>query len=161
MYVWCPADITSSIPPQLAILRDQKVSVLLKDVRTFGTKVENKCSSEDVINSIYGVLKAAYPNAVFSKATENTPAPNSITISIDILAYHASFSGATWHANTSYAVKIIDNRTGEAKEATKTVERDKSFFNALGIITAKSNLKKCYEDVCMQLIDFISATVKN
>jgi hypothetical protein len=148
MYVWCPADITSSIPPQLATLKDQKVSVQIKDARTFGTKVENKCSSDEVINSVYAVLKAAYPNASLSKYTESTPVPNAIIISIDITAYHASFSTATWHANTSYSIKIIDNRTSEKKEVSKT-------------ITAKSNLKKCYEDACMQLIEFISTTVKN
>lgn len=162
MYIWCPPDIISSIAPQAGILRDQKVFVQITDARVFSGKVVNKCSSDEIITSVITALKAAYPNAGIKKAEDGKKSPDKgeIIIAIDITAYAAHFSTATWHATTSYAVKIKDNRTGEVKEATTTVEKDKSFFNVLGTVTAKSNMKKCYETATTELLDFITKTMK-
>ena len=161
-YIWCPPDNISSISPQGTVLRDQPVIMVVKDSRSFSGKVENKCTPENIIAAIKGSIKAAFPNAIFQAAVPGQiePSPREVFVLVELKEYSAHFTSATWRASTTLSVTIIDGRGTVPARTTKTIEKEKSFFNALGIITAKSNMKKCYESAMEELIEFISSTCK-
>lgn len=161
MYIWCPDELTPS--PKVEQLKDFTIDVIISDFRILTAKVKNKCTSDELRNSIFELLKKTYPSAKFNLITdkksigENT----SFFIEINITAYYATFTSPMWFAQTDLSVKIKNLKSEATTIFTKDIHKEKRFFNVGGFATAKNNLNKSYIEANIELLDFISDSLNN
>lgn len=159
MYVWCPPE--EVIIPKIGLLKGCNINLVVTDKRNMSSKTRDKCSSEDLVAAVTNLVKATYPSAKIKVVPESASPieKNKVTIEVDIVAYYATFSTATWHATTGYSVTISDSRKEKVTEQSKNIIKERSFFNAIGFTTAKSNLNKTYIEANDDLLNFISNNV--
>ena len=156
MYVWCPPE--QIIIPKTGTLKGCAINLVVSDKRNLSSKTRDKCSSEELVADVTNLIKGTYPSAKINvvKSADGNVEKNKVTIEIDIVAYFATFSTAMWHASTGYSVTISDYRKDKLSEQNKNILEERSFFNAIGFTTAKSNLNKTYTEANDDLLNFIS-----
>lgn len=154
MYVWCPQKI-STIPKYNA-LNNQEISIQLNDNRVLSDKIKDKCSSEEILQGIYNLVRNTYPNAKISRGTgeRGKAEEGKIYLEINLTAYYATFTAGVWYATTGYSLKLIDFRKSKL-EFSENIEKQKKSFNVGGMSTAKNNLNKSYIEANTALLDFI------
>ena len=155
MYIWCPNELTASPRSQL---RDVEINLLINDTRILTSKIKDKCTPEELTNSLFELIKGTYPSAIINRSVDGKKKNEAgkIFIEIDIAAYYATFTSSMWSAQTNYLVKIADSREGSKAEYSREIQKEKRFFNVGGFATAKNNLNKSYLEANIELFDFIS-----
>jgi len=156
MYIWCPNKLNPN--PNTEQLKDIEINVLVKDSRLLTGKIKNKCTSEELTNSVFYLIKESYPNATVNQITikKNKTTNCKILIEIRITAYYATFTSSMWYAQTDFSVSIIDYRKEISNEYLQDIHKEKKFFNLGGSATAKNNLNKSFIEANIELLDFLS-----
>ncbi len=161
MYVWCPKPLNPVADTEQ--LSGIKVNVLVKDSRLLSGKIKNKCTSEQLVNSLFKLIKAKYPSATISKISskKNQSENCQVLIEINITAYYATFTSPMWYAQVDYSLKINDYRGEETITHNTDIHKEKKFFNMGGFKTAQNNLNKSYIEANTVLLDFIADKLNN
>lgn len=156
LYIWCPEQINPSQRKEQ--LKNVEINIIINDTRILTENTKNKCTSEELCNSIFQLLKTTYPSSVFTKVNsfDKNISDNKIYIEISINAYYATFETSTWTAKTKYLVKITDFRKNSKQEYSINIEKESSSMNLFGNATAKKNLNKSYLEANIDLLNFIS-----
>lgn len=160
MYIWCPDKLNPN--PHSEQLKDIQIDVIIKDSRLLTSKIKNKCTSEELTNSVFSLIKESYTNTNVNRImSKNNKSPNSkILIEIKITAYYATFTSPMWFAQTGFSVSLSDYRKESQIEYSKDIHKEKKFFNLGGFATAKNNLNKSFIEANIELFDFISDNLK-
>ena len=61
MYIWCPNQLTAT--PRTGQLKNVEINVLINDNRILTDNSKNKCTSEELLNSLYSLIKTTYPSS--------------------------------------------------------------------------------------------------
>ncbi len=156
MYIWCPNHLKSA--PRTEMLKNIEINVLINDTRLITEKSKNKCTTEELGNSLFNIVKSTYPSATINRVLDNKKKTESgnIFIEMNITAYYATFTSPMWFAQTDFSLKITDFRNSSPKEYSHDIHKEKQFFNVGGFATAKNNLNKTYMEANIELLDFIS-----
>lgn len=156
MYIWCPDKLNPN--PNSEHLKDIQIDVIIEDSRLLTSKIKNKCTSEELSNSVFNLIKESYPNAIINQImSKNKKSTNTkILIEIKITAYHATFTSPMWFAQTGFSVSISDYRKETPIEYLNDIHKEKKFFNLGGFGTAKNNLNKSFIEANIELFDFLS-----
>lgn len=161
MYIWCPDELTPS--PKAEQLKDITIDLLISDSRILTAKVKNKCTSDELKNSLFELIKKTYPSAKINLITDkkSTSENTNFFIEINITAYYATFTSPMWFAQTDLSIKIKSLKSETATILSKDIHKEKKFFNVFGFATAKNNLNKSYIEANIELLDFISDSLNN
>ncbi len=159
MYIWCPDKLVASPKPDQ--LNGVSVNVFIEDSRILTEKTKNKCSTEELKNSFFLIIKETYPSANINLVTDNNKKKEGATflIEVNITAYYAIFTSGMWYAQTDLSVKISDLKNETSNPLTKDIQKEKKFFNVGGFATAKNNLNKSYIEANIELLSFISDSI--
>jgi len=161
MYIWCPNKLVAS--PRTEQLKNIEINLLINDTRILTEKSKNECTSDELTNSLFTLIKATYPSATINKLTDGKKKieDGKIFIEINITAYYATFTTPMWFAQTGYSVKITDSRNGSKKDYSQDIQKEKKFFNVGGYGTAKNNLNKSYMEANMDLLSLLADKLNN
>ncbi len=156
MYIWCPDKLNPNTNSEH--LKDIEIDVIIEDSRLLTSKIKNKCTSEELCNSVFNLIKESYPNSNVNQImSKNKKSTNSkILIEIKITAYCATFTSPMWFAQTGFSVNLSDYRKETQIENSKDIHKEKFFFNLGGFATAKNNLNKSFIEANIELFNFLS-----
>ena len=181
LYVWCPED--QNINQREYFLENETVAVVVFDSRTIPDKSKIECTRENVLKSIQENIKKAYPSAVINQLDDSEfhkkSEDGSVTIKIDISAYHAGFGKdinvaigsvggefsfgfipkGKWNALTRLNVTIFDNRNDSKQKYSDEIMEIESKSNMLGYKSAKDCLKVTYATVIQRMLSFIDKSL--
>ncbi|WP_289024339.1 hypothetical protein [uncultured Salegentibacter sp.] len=146
MYIWCPEEMEPV--EQTSRLNGTKVYLNIEDVRLLSKMRKEKCSSEELVESLEQLIAISYPNAEYTQSKENSE----ITIQIQITAYYSEFHTAAWKGKTEMNVEFMDNRNGENIYTQFEISKSKANANFGGMKTAKNNLIKSYNKAVIELL---------
>jgi hypothetical protein len=180
IYVWCPENY--HVKPRIDLRKNDTISVIFFDGRSVPPKNKIECSSEQITQTLFSQLKAAYPSVILVLRPESdyykkNVDSKSILIKIGIAAYHAGFGTdissaigmvgghfstmvfpkGQWNAITSYYVQIF----AVGKISTKEISNVSSKSNMLGYKSAKNALNECYNKSTGELLFFVDEQLSN
>lgn len=174
LYVWEPKP--QSVSQRPFYTESDTIDVVMYDGRIFSKKSKIECTSEELIESIYDVLKQAYGKATIclmnSSEYNKKPLPGHVTIKIGIAAYGAGFGTdvsvgigsvggsfsygvfpkGKWNAVTSFLVRVYDKRNGQVRSSEKSISHTDSKSNMLGYSSAKKALNNTYMSSISELL---------
>ncbi len=153
-YVFCPEIRTE---PKNG-LEGLNIFVAFKDSRVYEKKLVEKCTKDVIFSVFVNCIAKTYPDVNISILDENSfdqdLEEGTITLTINLLKYDATFYPGVYIANTSYEATLIDNRDGR-KIFRDTISGSGNQFNALGNKSAKiasnSSFKRAFEKLILML----------
>jgi hypothetical protein len=173
LFVWCPN--VQEIEPRRGYSNEDTINLAISDDRIIPADSRVKCKGGDILSSLAGVFKKAYPSAVIevidTKGPFSDSIPNRITIKIAISAYQASFmipndAGTKlipmgqWTGITEYLVMIYDNRQGKRGKTDTSISKISSKPNLWGYKTARNCLNTSFMQANEELLSLIDSLRK-
>jgi hypothetical protein len=129
-FITCP-DIET---PERKGFDDVKISIVFDDSRTYEKKRKEQCKKDEIFEEFVNCVKRTYPNMQITVLNEKTfyenPLKGVITIKVKFKKYDVTFYTGMWVSNTTYEVKIFDERNNE-NIIEENITGEAKQFNAL------------------------------
>ena len=161
VYISCPEHIDTK--PNAGFLDKQSVDLVITDSRIIPSDAKIECKGTDIEQALKDFLQSEFPSSKITlfHDTLKAPKPNTITIRLNITAYHASLSKSEWTASVNYHVMIFDDRKGRTKKVSEDISNDTSKPGIWGYKkTAKSCLLTSFDKSNQDLVSFIESALK-